>query len=365
MKLKSLIIGVVMILCAGLAIFALTKWHRDSGGDDDEGGAHDENAEAVVTVQTNTLQRMTLHHYVNGYGTIEPAPATADQPAAGGPLSSPIAGVVAKVNVVAGQQVKEGDVLVELNSGTASYTYAKAEVERQKKLFAEQNTSLKNLQDVEAQLASLQIVAPVSGTVTRLSAKAGMAVDANAMVAEVIDLNHLAVRAQIPAANAREVRLGQEMQIGESNTTSVSFISPAVETTDGTVLALGMVLRNDGLRPGEFLPVKIITDTRTNCLAAPAESVVTDEDGKSFIVLVKGEEAAQVPVKTGLRENGWVEIEGADLQEGAGVVTVGAYGFPDKAKIRLAGAGAEEESTTTNSVSAKNAAPATNSRPEK
>ena len=347
MKLKSLIIGVVMLLCAGLAIFALTKWHREfSGDDDDEGGGPKEDTEAVITVQTGTLQRMTLHRYVNGFGTIEPAPATADHPAAGGPLSSPSAGVVAKVNVVAGQEVKAGDVLVELNSGTASYDYAKKEVERQKKLYADQNTSLKNLQDAEAQFASLQIVAPISGTVTRVAVKPGSAVDANAVIADVIDLSCLAVSAQIPADAAREVNLNEELQIGDSNTTSVSFISPTVESADGTVLVRAMVPTNSGLRPGEFVPLKIITDTRTNCLAAPAESVITDEDSKSFVVLVKGEEAAQVPVKTGLRENGWVEIAGNNLNDGAKIVTVGAYGFPDKAKIRDAKTAAAEPPTT-------------------
>ena len=353
MKLKSLIIGVVMILCAAAAIFALTKWHREfSGGDDDEGGGPKEDVESVITVQTGTLQRMTLHHYVNGFGTIEPAPATSDQPAAGGPLSSPSAGVVAKVNVIAGQDVKAGDVLVELNSATASFSYAKGEVERQKKLFAEQNTSLKNLQDAEAQLASLQIVAPVSGTVTRLTAKPGAAIDANSVAAEVVDLNRLAVSTQVPADDAAQIKPGQEMQISQSATSLVYFVSPAVEAADATVQVRALVPASSGLRPGAFVPIKIITDTRTNCLAAPAESVVTDEDGKSFIVLVKGDEAAQVPVKAGLRENGWVEIEGADLNQGAKVVTVGAYGFPDKAKIRDAKA-TETESATTNSAPEK------------
>jgi len=352
MKLKSIIIGLVMILCAGAAIFALTKWHREfSGGDDDEGGS-EEKTEAVITVQTGTLQRMTLHRYIHGYGTIEPAPATADQPAAGGPVSSPTPGVVAKVNVVAGQEVKAGDTLVELNSGTASFNYAKAEVERQKQLFANQNTSLKNLQDAEAQLASLQITAPVSGTVTRLSVKPGAAIDANAMVAEVIDLNHLAVSTQVPAEDGAQIKPGQPLQIGESTTTSVSFVSPAIASSDNTILILAMVPPNTGLRPGAFVPIKIVTDARENCLVAPAESVVMGEDGKSFIVLAKGAEAAQVEVKTGLRENGWVEIEGSDLKEGGTVVTVGAYGFPKEAKIRDAKA-VEKESASTNAAPEK------------
>jgi len=352
MKLKSLVIGGAMVLCAGLAVFALNKAHKDSGGGDPDDAPVDEHVEPLITVQTGALTNMTLHHYISGFGSVEPAPATENQPAAGGSLAAPTAGVVARVAVIEGQQVKAGDVLMELNSGTASFNYAKAQVERQKKLLAEQNTSLKNLQDAEAQLASLQIVSPVSGTVTRISAKAGTAVDANAVVAEVIDLNRLAVSAQIPADDANELKTGQEVQIGSSVTTSLSYVSSAVDAAAGTVLTRALLPPDNGLRPGQFVPLKIVTAVRTNCLAASAESVITDEEGKSFIVLVNGEEASQVPVTTGLREDNWVEIEGKDLKPGATIVTVGAYGFPAKAKIRNANA-AESEPASTNSSKEK------------
>ena len=146
--------------------------------------ASDEEAAAptVVSVQTGALKLATLHRYVTGYGTVEPAPATADQPAAGAQLAAPSAGVVAKVNVIEGQHVEKGDVLVELNSGAATVDSRQQEVERQKKLYAQQNTSLKNLQDAEAQLAALQVTAPVSGTVTRLNVKPGEAVDVSTVV---------------------------------------------------------------------------------------------------------------------------------------------------------------------------------------
>ncbi len=57
--------------------------------------------------------------------------------------------------------------------------------------------------------------------------------------------------------------------------------------------------------------------------------------GQSVISLVKGDEAAQTPVQTGFRENGWVEVEGTGLKEGDSVVTVGAYGLPEKTKIQV------------------------------
>ena len=353
MKRKQILIGSVMVVVLGLGIYALVKSHSPAS-DSDEGAAA-ENVPSVVTVQLGALKRMTLHRYVTGYGTVEAAPATADHPAAGAQLAAPGAGVVARVNVVPGQQVEKGDVLVELNSGTATFAYAQAEAERQKKLFAQQNTSLKNLQDAEAQLATLQVAAPVAGTVTRLAVKPGEAVDVNLPVAEVIDLSRLAISSEIPAEAAADLKIGEEVQISgtgfqpvngqdaHSPTATVSFVSKAVDAKNGTIQTWVLLPADSRLRPGQFVQLKIITAVHTNCLAALAESVVTDESGKSVIALVNGDEATRTPVQTGLREDGWVEIEGAGLKEGDSVVTIGAYGLPEKTEINVVGSDGSQQ----------------------
>jgi multidrug efflux pump subunit AcrA (membrane-fusion protein) len=344
---RKLITGIVVI-AAGLGIYAFIKSRGPEAAPDEE------KTTSIVTVQTGVLTNVTLHRYVEGYGTVEPVPATADQPAAGAMLAAPVAGVVVKVNAIIGQQVKKGDVLAELNSGALTVDSAEQEVERQKQLYAQQNTSLKNLQTAEAQLASLRIIAPLSGTVTRLNVKAGESVDVNTAVAEVIDLNRLAVSAAIPAAESKDLKTGQDVQVltDPPATTTLAFISPAVDPASGTVLTRATLAANSGLRPGQFVQLKIVTTVHANCLAAPAESVVTDESGHSVIALVKGDEAARTPVQTNLRENGWVEISGTGLKAGDSVVTVGAYGLPEKTKIRVAGSAADE-TTATNSIPAK------------
>jgi membrane fusion protein (multidrug efflux system) len=348
MKKKHIILGILVIVGAGIGIYALVKSHGASAADEDEA------TPSVVPVQVGSLKRMTLHNYVSGYGTIEAAPATENEPAAAAQLAAPVAGVVAKINAIAGQRVKNGDVLVELNSGTATFDYAAAEVERQKKLFAQQNTSLKNLQDAEAQLASLQIVAPLSGTVTRVSVKLGQAVDASTIVAEVMDLSRLAVSAQIPAADADELKTGEAVQILTQPpvTASLSFVSPAMNANDGTISVWASLPPDSGFRPGQFVQLKIVTAVHTNCLAAPGESVLTDENGKSVIALVKDDEATQLPVKTGFHENDWIEIEGQGIQSGDSVVTVGAYGLPEKTKIQVANS-PTDQSPATNSMPAQ------------
>jgi membrane fusion protein (multidrug efflux system) len=339
---------IAVVLAAGLGVFALVK----SRGEAPESGG-DETTPTVVTVQTGTLKLATLHRYVNGYGTIEPAPATAEQPAADAPLAAPSAGVVTRVNVIAGQAVNKGDVLVELNSGATTYALAEQELARQKQLFAEQNTSLKNLQDAEAQLALLRVVAPLSGTVVRVNVKPGQAVDSSMVVAEVMDLNRLAVSAEIPASEAKDLKVGDPVEVlsGPPVTTGLSFVSPEVSRDNGTVLVRAPLPADSGLRPGQFSPLRIVTAVHTNCLAAPAESVVTDGGGHSVIALISGDEATQTPVQTGFRENGWLEVAGNGLKAGDSVVTVGAYGLPDKTKIQIANP--SDDAPATNSAEAK------------
>jgi membrane fusion protein (multidrug efflux system) len=332
MKQKSIFIGLIVVLCIGLGIWALIK----SRGEASRSGG-DETTPTLVTVQTGALKLATLHRYVQGYGTVEPAPATAEQPAAGAQLAAPSAGVVAKVSVLEGQRVGKGDVLMELNSGATTVENAEQEVARQRQLFAQQNTSLKNLRNAEAQLALLRVTAPLSGTVARVNVKPGQAVDLTTVVAEVMDLNRLAVTAEIPAAEAGDLKSGNPVEVltEPAVTMELSFVSPNVDKNNDTVLVRVLLPAGGVLRPGQFVPLRIVTAAHTNSLAAPGESVVTDESGKSVIALVKGDEAAQQPVQTGLRENGWIEIVSPGLKAGDIVVTVGAYGLPPKTKVRV------------------------------
>ena len=89
------------------------------------------------------------------------------------------------------------------------------------------------------------------------------------------------------------------------------------------------------LRPGQFVRVRIITDERRDCLAVPSQSVVKNEKGESVICLVSGKMAVQHPVKVGFREGDMIEIHSLMLKPGVEVVTTGAYGLPEKSKIRI------------------------------
>jgi multidrug efflux pump subunit AcrA (membrane-fusion protein) len=334
MKIKHVVIGLIAVLCVGGGLFELIKWRHQQ---DAAGADEDDNVAPVVSVEVGKLKEMTLHRYVTAYGMITAAPAAAGEPAASARLGPMTAGVVEKVNVAEGQEVKKGQALMELNAGGVTLKYAEEEVARQKKLYAEQNTSLRNLQNAEAQLALLRVTSPLDGTVVRLNAAPGMAVDVNTVVAEVVDLSRLTAQAEIPASDAGELKAGEPVQLLTEPAVgaTLSFVSPAVDTNNATVLALAPLPADSNLRPGEFVQVRITTGTHGNTLAAPEESVVTDIKGASVISVVKGDTATQVAVQTGYRDAGWVEVKGPGLKADDPVVTVGAYGLPKETKIQV------------------------------
>jgi membrane fusion protein (multidrug efflux system) len=342
---RKKIILTLAAICGGIFLPSSIRVMADA----DDAPTTKEKVATEVSVQTGKITSATLHGYVQGFGTIEPAPATMDLPAADAQLSAPSAGIVAKVNVVEGQLVTNGEVLVDLSSPAL-----RAEVERQKKLYAQQNTSLKNLQEAQAQLDLSLVTAPLSGTVARVGVKPGQAVDLTTMVAEVMDLNRLAVSAEIPSAEAKELKAGEALEILAEPTvaTEIIFVSPSVNKDNDTVLVRALLPKDSGLRPGQFILLRIVTAVHMNCLAAPIESVVTDENGKSVIALVKNGEATQMSVQTGLRENGLVEISAPEIKENDVVVTVGAYGLPEKTKILVQNS-SDAETSSTNSADVK------------
>ena len=83
------------------------------------------------------------------------------------------------------------------------------------------------------------------------------------------------------------------------------------------------------------MTLRILYDEHRDRLAVPIDSVVTDADGGgAFIAIVNDTTATKHPVKVGLKDNGLAEIEGADLREGTPIVASGAYGLPEKTRIK-------------------------------
>jgi membrane fusion protein (multidrug efflux system) len=297
--------------------------------------AEDKKAEAEAPVQVSKVSRTTLRSYVVAFGAVEPEPNAAARIA----VSSP--GVVTAVHCVEGQRVEKGALLFELDARAADLAvqFAEKNLERQRKLTLAESSSQKLLQESEqqlalarAQFALLQIRAPISGIVARVNVRPGESADLTTALAELVDLDRLIVSFNIPSAELAAVKAQQPVEVTSSDstnaiTTTVSFISPQLDQKTDSAVARAVLPAGSGLRPGQFIKARVITLERKDCLVVPLASVARDPAGGWFIALVEGEKAVLKPVKTGVREGDWVEVEGDGVELDKSVVTEGAYGL--------------------------------------
>ncbi|MCX6909493.1 MAG: efflux RND transporter periplasmic adaptor subunit [Verrucomicrobia bacterium] len=346
----------IIVVASGLAALV---WMKPARHENEE-----EKVTTEVAVRVAKIARATLRGYVTAYGTVEAEPP-GEHPAASARVAASAVGVVATVNCAEGQRVKKGAILFQLDSRAADVAAQKARVavefaeknfERQKKLLQIEGTSQKATQEAELQLAAarselaaaqtqqalLRVQAPLSGTVTRVNVKPGEAVDLATVLAEMVNLDRLVVNANVPSAELAALKPGQSVEVLADRTAppvaaSLAFIGSQVDAKTGTASVRATLPSNTGLRPGQFVMLRIVSEEHEGRLAVPIASVVKDAEGNTVIALVTGDKAVQRAVKAGLRDGGLVEVEGEGLKEGDVVVSEGAYALPKKTKVRLIG----------------------------
>lgn len=350
---------IAVVLLAAFAGFVWLTWLKPAGVAEE-----DASVETEVAVHVGQITRTTLRGYVTAYGVVEPAPP-GERAAASARIAPSVAGVISAVRCAEGQHVERGTLLFQLDSRVADVAaekarhaveFAEANATRLSKLIKVEGTSQKLLLEAEQALAAarselaaaetqqelLRVKAPLSGTVTRVNVKAGEAVDLTTTLADIVDLDRLVVNASVPSAELAPLGLGQLAEVIVDRSLpptigSLTYLSPQVDLRTGTAVARVSLPAGSGLRPGQFVTLRIVSDERKDRLAVPIESVAKGSDGGSVIALVQGDKAVQKAVKTGLREGGLIEIEADGLQAGMEVVTKGSYALPRETKIRVLG----------------------------
>ena len=242
------------------------------------------------------------------------------------------------------------DVAVE--RAKAAVEFAEKTLTRQRKLLEVEGTSLKLVQETEQQLSAaraewastqaqrtlLTITAPLSGSVVRVNAKPGEAVDLTAVLVELIDLERLVVTAHIPSSELANLKTGQSVELHAGPLAlpvgTLASVGSQVDPKTDTAPVRVSIPVNTGLRPGQFVSLRIVSEERRDRLTVPIESVVR-VDESDVIAVVEGEKATRRTVTRGLRDGVMVEIEGEGLKEGMVIVTEGSYGLPKETKVRV------------------------------
>jgi multidrug efflux pump subunit AcrA (membrane-fusion protein) len=121
MKTLPTLIGLSLlaVLCAGVWVL---RYRPDWVAPAVQEEADDEDVDPQkleIPVHAAAVKTATLHRFVNAIGIVEPAPARGGQMAGTADVASPVAGVISQILCEAGQQVKKGDPLIQLDDRLA------------------------------------------------------------------------------------------------------------------------------------------------------------------------------------------------------------------------------------------------------
>ena len=353
-KSRKIFVAVVLVAAVLAAIVILRLVKSGSSGEENEPAAD-------MAVHVGKITRATLHRFVTAFGTIQPEPARPGRQPAAADVAAPATGIISRVDCNEGQRVDKGTVLFHLDGRVAgiarekarqALAFAEGNFERQKKLLAVEGTSQKNFLEAEQQLRAarnellaastglvlLEVAAPLAGTVVKINSAPGEAVEANTVLARIIDLQRLVAAVDVPVREAALLKAGQPVQCAENGGQgAVTYIGSQIDGRTDTLPVHIALPPSGAFHSGQFLQVRIVCDVHAGCLAVPEAAVVADSvgGGSGTIVLVENGKAVRKVVRIGLREAGLVEIAGPGLKEGQVIVTEDAYAIPGEVKIHI------------------------------
>lgn len=199
----------------------------------------------------------------------------------------------------------------------------------------------------EAQLGYSEIHSPISGVITDRPLYPGEMAAAGTPLLTVMDLSSVIAKAHIPQSDAAALKVGNKGTMTVPGMESpiegkVTVVSPALDPNSTTV-EVWLEAKNprQELKPGTSVQLNITAQTIPDALVVPASAVITAPDGTPAVMLAGSDGLAhQKTVKLGIRNGDDVQILDG-LTESDKVVATGAYGLPDKTKIKIEAAPAE------------------------
>ena len=295
-------------------------------------------------------------------------------------VSAMTSGSIDRINVTEGAGVAKGDMLTTITSpaivqlqqdfitaGTR-LDLLKKEYDRQKLLNQEKISAEKKFQEIEAELKetdsryeslkmqlellnmrwedvrqgriskSAQIISPITGYVEEVMVNAGHYVTPGEPLFRIINRDRLYIELMVFEKDIPFIRTGQRVTFelanlgGEEYEARLLSIGQMVEENARTVKTIAELNNKSGfILPGMFVSAEIHTDEQ-NLDALPEEAVLIEDENNAWIYFTVSPEGSKemefkrVPVKTGFREEGYIQVEPlTSIPPEARIVMKGAY----------------------------------------
>jgi RND family efflux transporter MFP subunit len=301
---------------------------ENEGAADNSAAAGNTEATAVL-VTVKKLAYEKFDHYFLANGSVE---AVNDAF-----ISPEINGQVKKILVKEGQRVKQGDLLVSLNSDVIRNSVAevKTGLELAKTIFEKRKglwekkigseveylqaksnkESLENrLKSLEAQLEMTNIKAPISGIVDEIFSKEGELAVPGMQLIRLVNLREVYVNADVSEAYLAKVRKGDAVHVtfpsypGKTVDTVIYRTGNVVKPQNRTFLVqLKLDNRDEALKPNVLALIRMNDFSAPNALVVPSILIKNDLKG-SYVYVVQKKDGKTLAQKTyitpGMSESG-------------------------------------------------------------
>ncbi|HZJ42365.1 MAG TPA: efflux RND transporter periplasmic adaptor subunit [Pyrinomonadaceae bacterium] len=162
------------------------------------------------------------------------------------------------------------------------------------------------------QLKDTAVVAPMDGIVQEKRASVGEYMAAGTPLVNIVKMDPLRLRAEIPERESKNVHSGQSVRVtveGDSNVYlgQIMRLSPVI-TEQNRILMVEADVRNNGkLRPGSFARAEIVTNDSKMAVTVPNNAIVNFA-GIEKVIVVQNGKALEKPITTGRRSPEVTEI---------------------------------------------------------
>ncbi|MBK7105618.1 MAG: efflux RND transporter periplasmic adaptor subunit [Ignavibacteriae bacterium] len=288
-----------------------------------------------LKISTKLITKEIATHILSVPGFVFPAPENISI------ISAPLDGRVAKIYAHEGENIRKGQVLLELESieygnlvaeylqTNADKTYQENKLTRIKLLVEKKISSKSDLDKAEAEFTranaalraaysklkavgtsekeisnfinsssinpSLKIIAPINGTIDQHLIDLGQSVIAYDKMLSIIDLSKVLVRGYVSPEDGANVKAGNKIKVSQKNNVlnfvegNISTINPALDETNKSIVINSILdTKNNWPKPGENLKVDINIVSPEPIISIPLSAIAYD--GDESVVFVKATE---------------------------------------------------------------------------
>jgi len=193
----------------------------------------------------------------------------------------------------------------------------------------------------EKRLADATVRAPMDGYVSERLASPGQYLRENTPIVTLVKPHPLRLRVEIPESASAAVRVGTELRFTTDAIAGAEFgavvreLNPVLDSRSRSLTAEARLSqRDDRLRPGMFVQVKLVTDPAAEVVVVPRQAVYTVA-GLNKVFLIRDGRAVERRVRLGAGFEDWVEVRDEAIRPGELVAVTRLAELVDGAAVRL------------------------------